>query len=63
MKQRLTTKQSDMRPLKGPPSSGLRGGAYSGPSINGDRSNIRQVEAYEPGIKGKTQKRRSKWPY
>ena len=27
-KLRMSTKQPDMKPLKGPPSSGLRGGAY-----------------------------------
>jgi len=62
MKQRLTTKQ-DMRPPREQRSSGLRGGAYGGPSVNKNRSDITQVAAYEPGIKGKTQKRRSKWPY
>jgi len=61
MKQRLPSKQPTLRPLKGPRSSGLRGGGYKGPSINKDRDDITQVAAYTPGIKGQTQKRRTKW--
>jgi len=62
MKHRLPTKQSDLRPLKGPPSSGLRGGAYGGPSVNKGRSDITQVAAYEPGHKGaKPPKSRKQW--
>jgi len=58
---RKPSKQPSLRPLKGPRSSGLRGGAYGGPSINKGREDITQVAAYTPGIKGKTQKRRTKW--
>jgi len=61
MKQRLPSKQPTLRPLKGPRSGGLRGGAYGSPSINKGRDDITQVAAYTPGIKGKTQKRRTKW--
>ena len=58
---RRPSKPPSMRPRPLPPSTGLRGGAYGGPSINKDRDNITQVAAYEPGIKGKTQKRRGRW--
>lgn len=61
MKNRLTTKPPVLRPPKGPPSSGLRGGAYGAPHVNKNRDDITQVAAYSPGIKGKTQKRRAKW--
>jgi len=61
MKQRLPTKQSSLRPRPLPPSTGLRGGGYKGPSINKGREDITQVAAYTPGIKGGTQKRRGKW--
>jgi len=60
---RKTSKQPSLRPLKGPPSSGLRGGAYGSPKVNKDRDDITKVAAYTPGIKGQQQKRRPKWPY
>jgi len=63
MKQRLPSKQPTLRPLKGPRSSGLRGGAYGGPKINRDRDSPTQVAAFEAGHKGKQQKRRPAWPY
>ena len=58
---RPPSKQPDLRPLKGPPSSGLRGGAYGGPSINKGRSDITQVTACEPGLKGAKTKTRKRW--
>jgi len=60
---RLPTKQSSMRPRPLPRSTGLRGGAYSGPQINKDRHLPTKVVAFEEGHKGKQQKRRPKWPY
>jgi hypothetical protein len=61
MRGRQSSKQPDLRPPKEQRSSGLRGGAYSGPSVKKNRDDIHAVAAYTPGIKGKTQKRRSKW--
>jgi len=58
---RRPSKPPNLRPRPLPPSTGLRGGGYGGPSINKGRDDITQVAAYEPGIKGKTQKRRGKW--
>jgi len=61
MKQRLPTKQSNMRPRPLPPSTGLRGGGYKGPSINKGREDITQVAAYTPGIKGAKGPKRKSW--
>jgi hypothetical protein len=61
MIKRRSTKQPDMRPIKGPSSSGLRGGGYDGPRVIGDRDDIKQVAAYDPGHKGKQQKARGPW--
>ena len=60
---RLSSKQPTLRPLKGPRSSGLRGGGYSAPKVNKDRHLPTQVVAFEEGHHGKQQKRRPKWPY
>jgi len=56
--------KQDMRPPVDRQAKGLRGGGYDGPRINGDRSDIHQVQAYDPGYKGaKKPKLRPKWPY
>src|SRR5262245_31205641 len=62
MIKRHSTKQETRRSVDRQ-AKGLRGGAYDGPHINKDCSDITQVRAYEPGHKGKQQKSRPKWPY
>jgi len=59
---RQPTRQPNMRPVAPKPST-KRGGGYDGPHVIKDRDDIHKVSAYDPGIKGKQQKLRPRWPY
>jgi hypothetical protein len=55
---RQPVKQDMRRPID-TQSTGLRGGAYSGPSIKKDRTAM--VPNFDPGIKGGKPKTRKQW--
>jgi len=58
MKQRQPTKQPDLRPPRDTQAKGL---VATTPKVNKDRTAM--VPNFDPGIKGKQQKRRKSWPY
>jgi hypothetical protein len=63
MRKRQPAPEIHLKPKPSRVSERLRGGAYDGPHVNKGRTDIKQVEAYTPGHKGKSQKLRPKWPY
>jgi hypothetical protein len=55
---RQPVKEDRRRPID---TQARSGSGVADPHVIENRDDIRRVKAYTPGIKGKTQKRRSKW--